>query len=376
MKLDKNQQAFLTLLTAGLWEKEARLLSSDGVDLASVYKLALGQSVVGLVAAGLEHAVDFKVPQADALAFGSFALQLEHRNKAMNQFIAELITKLKSADIYAVLVKGQGIAQCYEKPLWRACGDVDLFVSGDNYKKAKDCLIPFATHTDNEIEYRKHLELIIGKWCVELHGNLRSGFSRRVDRGLDDIEQDIIANGKVRSWQNGDINVLLPSADNDVIIIFTHILQHFFLGGIGLRQICDWCRLLWRFAGEIDACLLERRLRSIGLMSEWRVFAALAVDYLDMPVEALPLYVDSPRYHRRAARVMALVFDSGNFGFNRFDFHKQGDSANKKHLVSFWWYTRYAYRQFWIFPFEAVKGWLRLLFMGTRAAVMRFLRKR
>ena len=81
MKLDKNQQAFLTLLKAGLWEKEARLLLSDGVDFAGVCKLAQEQSVAGLVAAGLEHAADFKVPQADALALGGFALQLEHRNR-------------------------------------------------------------------------------------------------------------------------------------------------------------------------------------------------------------------------------------------------------------------------------------------------------
>ena len=55
MKLDKNQQAFLTLVKAGLWEKEVRLLSSDGVDFSCVYKLAQEQSVVGLVAAGLER---------------------------------------------------------------------------------------------------------------------------------------------------------------------------------------------------------------------------------------------------------------------------------------------------------------------------------
>ena len=85
MKLDKNQQAFLTLLKAGLWEKEARLLSSAGFDFTRVCKLAQEQSIVGLVAAGLERVVDLKVPQADAWALGAFALQLEHRNKAMNE---------------------------------------------------------------------------------------------------------------------------------------------------------------------------------------------------------------------------------------------------------------------------------------------------
>ena len=53
--VNNNQQAFFELLKAGLWEKEARLLSSDGVDFACVYKLAQEQSVAGLVAAGLER---------------------------------------------------------------------------------------------------------------------------------------------------------------------------------------------------------------------------------------------------------------------------------------------------------------------------------
>ena len=38
----------------------------------------------------------------------------------MNAYVAELIKKLSENDIHAILVKGQGIAQCYEKPLWRS----------------------------------------------------------------------------------------------------------------------------------------------------------------------------------------------------------------------------------------------------------------
>lgn len=62
---------------------------------------------------------------------------IEQRNKEMNAFVADLIEKLRKVDIYSLLVKGQGVAQCYEKPLWRSCGDVDLFLSDANYKKAK-----------------------------------------------------------------------------------------------------------------------------------------------------------------------------------------------------------------------------------------------
>lgn len=59
---------------------------------------------------------------------------IEQRNKGMNIFISELIDKLQKEDIYAILVKGQGIAQCYEKPLWRSSGDIDLLLSDSNCK--------------------------------------------------------------------------------------------------------------------------------------------------------------------------------------------------------------------------------------------------
>ena len=86
------------------------------VDYAEVMRLAQEQAVVGLVTAGLEHVTDVKVPQVWALQFAGQTIQLEQRNKAMNQFIADLISKMREADIYTLLVKGQGIAQCYERP--------------------------------------------------------------------------------------------------------------------------------------------------------------------------------------------------------------------------------------------------------------------
>ena len=64
-------------------------------------------------------------------------VQLEQRNQAMNYFIGVLVEKMREAGIYTVLVKGQGVGQCYERPLWRSCGDVDLFFDAENYERAK-----------------------------------------------------------------------------------------------------------------------------------------------------------------------------------------------------------------------------------------------
>lgn len=368
MSLNNNQQAFFELLRAGLWNKEARLSKFGAINLKEICRIAEEQSVVGLVAAGLEHVTDVKLPKEEVLLVVGQTLQLEQRNKAMNAFVAELIGRLKDAGINALLVKGQGIAQCYEKPLWRACGDVDLLLNADDYEKAKKLLMPLATDVETEYTHFKHVRMTIDGWEVELHGTLHSRLSRRVDRQVDAVQEDTLKFGNVGTWKCGDTDVNLPSPDNDVFFVFTHILHHFFFEGIGLRQICDWCRLLWTYRSVIDVAGLALRLDAMGIMSEWKAFATYAVEYLGMPAEAMPLYSDDAKWTRKAARINAFVLEVGNFG------HKQrrdygGMSYLKRKFVSFWGRLSDMLRHFSIFPLDSIRFFSGVLRSGLHAAV-------
>lgn len=161
----------------------------------------------------------------------------ENRKVAMNDFIGKLFKRLEENDVKAVLVKGQGVAQCYERPLWRAAGDIDLFFDEENYQKAKKLLSPLAASVESEDKRKKHLAMSIDSWLVELHGLMPTEISERINAGVVAVQKDIFENGGVRLWDNLGVSVPLPSPDNDVIIIFTHFIQHFFVGGVGLRQI-------------------------------------------------------------------------------------------------------------------------------------------
>lgn len=358
LSIDNNTKAFLELVRAGLWEKEARLLPFDKVDFEEVMRLAEEQSVVGLVTAGLEHVKDVKIPQEMLLQFVGQALQTEQQNTEMNKFIADLVEKMRRANIYTLLVKGQGIAQCYERPLWRSCGDVDLFLSEDNYNKAKKLLIPLSKHIEEEDITRLHFAMTIESWVVELHGSLRSHINKAIDLMLDEVQNDTFCHNRIRVWRNGETEVHLPEPNNDVLIVFTHILQHFFRGGIGLRQICDWCRLIWTYQSVIDSGLLEKRLSRMSILTKWKVFAALAVDWLGMPCEIVPLYSTNPVWHRKAKRLLAIVMDTGNFGHNREINYKQKTPVYLRPIVSLWWYSKMSVNKFRVFPIDAVKGWI------------------
>ena len=311
---DNNQQAFFELVRAGLWEKEARLSQYKDIDYSQVLRLAEMQNVVGLIAAGLERVADVKVPKEDVLQFVGQTLQLEQRNIALNSFIANLIERLRAADIYTILVKGQGIAQCYEKPLWRASGDVDLLFSSDNFEKAKKYLLPLSSGMKPECNYSKELGYYVGPWSVELHGTQRTGLSARVDRVIDTVQNNVFNKGQARTWNNGNTTVLLPSPDDDVFLVFTHFIKHFYKeGGVSLRQMCDWCRLLWTFRGKIDVAMLEKRLKRARLMSEWRAFAAVGVYFLGMPVDAMLLYNDDKKWGRKAEKIIDFILKGGGW---------------------------------------------------------------
>lgn len=312
-----NEKAFLALVRAGLWENEVRLSQFDSIDYDEVYRLAEEQSVIGLVAAGLEHVVDQKPHKKDVLKFIGQTLQLEQRNNAMNYFIGVLVEKMRKAGIYTLLVKGQGVARCYERPLWRSCGDVDFLLSKDNYIKAKSFLLPLASSVETEDVRKLHQAITINPWVVELHGKLPTEISTRVNDVIDDVLDDIFYRGEVRSWDNDEVTVYLPSADKDVIVIFTHFIQHFYVGGVGLRQICDWCRLLYTYNDTINKAKLLSLIKKMGLMSEWKAFASFAVEFLGMPKEAMPFYKNSWKNSRRAKRIWRLILETGNFGHNK-----------------------------------------------------------
>lgn len=316
MCMDNNAEAFLSLLRAGLWETETRLAPYGNIIFSTVLEMAEVQGVVGLVAAGIEHIMDGRPAKKDVLPFIGRVTQVEHRNKAMNDFIGVLVDKMQKAGVYTVLVKGQGVAQCYERPLWRPSGDVDFLLDAENYRKAKAYLLPLSAGNKSEERYSQHLGINIDSWYVEIHGTLRSGLSARVDRMIDAVQTEVFREGKVRTWKNDETEVFLPAPDHDVFLVFTHFIKHLYKEGVSLRQVCDWCRLLWTYRSELDVALQERWLNQAGLMEEWQAFGVMAVEYLGMPAEAMPLYGaenlgSGSKLSRKAKRLLSFILAGG-----------------------------------------------------------------
>lgn len=381
--MDNSKRAFFELVKAGLfpvhgeWGMVHDSLFKD-VDWEKVFQLAQEQSVLGLLFQGIEvlkaKGIDLSVPKVLLLQWIGEVLVIEQRNKEMNAFIAELIDKLRKSDIYVLLVKGQGVAQCYENPFWRSSGDVDLLFSADNYEKAKTVLMPIASEVETEYEGISHLGMTIDEWVVELHGSLRVGLPQRINRVLDDIQEDTFYRGNVRSWLNGQTQIFMLGKENDIVYVFVHFINHFYKEGVGLRQICDWCRLLYTYRDSLNYELLKSRIKRVGLMSEWKAFGALAIEYLGFPKDSMPLLdvrskKEDVRWRKKADRIMEFILKSGNMGHNRDMSHFSKYPYLIRKCVSMSRRISDLINHARIFPLDSLRFFPRIMFNGVRSAM-------
>ena len=374
-----DHRAFLELLRIGLWGGKGTVQGFDSLDWGEVYQLAQEQSVQGLVLQGIERLknhnnnANLNIPQMLLLQWIGEVQVIEQQNMEMNAFVAELIEKLRENDADALLVKGQGVAQCYEKPLWRCSGDVDLFLSDCNYEIAKRVLVPLASEVETEYVGSKHLGMTIDGWVVELHGSLRVGLPNKINRVLDDIKTDTFYRGNMRSWMNGRTQVFLLGKENDIVYVFVHFFNHFYKEGVGLRQLCDWCRLMWTYRDEIDWKKVESRIKEMGLLSEWKAFAALAVFYLGLPFTVEGLLLDSEqeleRYRRKADKIMEFILKAGNMGHNRDMSHFSKYPYLLRKCVSMGRRITDLINHARIFPLDSLRFFPRIMWNGVRSAV-------
>ena len=306
--------SFLSLLRAGLWERPEKLSALDEDEWSGILRLAQEQSVVGLVGAGLDHCPGQKLPKPVRNELVATTYGTEKRNAALDSLLTEQVSLLESSGVPVVVLKGQGIGRCYARPQWRQPGDIDYLFDGDGYANAKTLLIPGADTVHHEDGDLLHLPLAFGDIEVELHGSVNTDLSRRMDAYLAGKKREMFARKDFRYIRIGACQVPLPCYQFDAVFVFTHILHHLYQGGIGLRQICDWTRLLHVCHGKLDLPQLESDIRNLGILEEWQAFGSFAVAYLGLDLAEMPLVENLQP--EKASRILAFFLQSGNFGTN------------------------------------------------------------
>ena len=310
--MNKELAALLTLLRAGLWEKEPDDLSVfplSGEDWSRVYHQAQRQTVTGIVYRGLCLLPDRFLPSDPLLLRWVAATDtIERRNRKMNSALTGLYGMFRKNNLHPVLLKGQGVASLYEHPLLRECGDIDFyFPTGEEER----CAISLIQKTGCRVQYEADGSFHY-RWngmMVEHHSHLFDINNPFLKNYLEKIECRYGYHTAFFSPEIG-MEIAVPSPMLHLLLQNTHIMKHAFGWGIGLRQLCDMARACYCFHDSINPYETRSLYHKTGIENWSRLLHSFFQDYLGLSPECLPY-----KEKRICSQpLLEIIMRGGNFG--------------------------------------------------------------
>ena len=137
------------------------------------------------------------------------------------------------------------------------------------------------------------------------------------------------------------------------MFLISHMVNHVYEEGLGLRQVVDYAMFLAKCADKIDWMQHHEWLYRMRMERAWRIFTCICVEYLGLP---LPSQVEPFSYNERkwAEKMMDDILQVGNFGRGEYVFQHRG-------MMDAWrnyrWVAKRCLRLGFVCPSEA-RWWL------------------
>lgn len=301
---------FFSLLRSGLWgiSPDESLFKEGETDWEGIFRLATIQTVPALVFDGMEKLPSELRPARPLfMKWFSVVTRIEQANDKLNRELANIHRLYDENGIRFILLKGQGSASTYLRPEHRQCGDLDLYVGMENYKKVNKLVV--AQSIELEPETEKHISFIYNNVHIENHRHAALFYNPVQNIKLRQfIKRWFKSPGKTLTVY--DTDVALPAPGFNAVYLLLHILTHFIPEGIGLRQICDWTCTLKNYAGEIDRDRLVKEVTELDIEQAFCSFGYVAVNYLGLPAENFPFALNE----KLGEFILSDILKGGNFG--------------------------------------------------------------
>ncbi len=202
-------------------------------------------------------------------------------------------------------------------------GDIDIWVDADRKE-----IVDFVKAIDDSAKEReKHISFTVAEDIeVEIHdipSTLRSPkYNRRLQDFFREYSDEQFSN--VVSSDDFATPVCVPTAEFNVVYQLAHIMSHFFVEGIGLRQFIDYAYVL-RSAGVKDGSWkrgIAERLEHLGMLKFARGVMWVLRECIGLDEELLYIETDE----RIGRLIRTEIINGGNFGYHdaRYPFRKSG----------------------------------------------------
>lgn len=220
-----------------------------------MFRIAKKQAITGFIGSALKNIGGDVLIEKDAKSQEAFTdlimdwmgevVKIARRNQKVNNDVIEEFHKLESKGLQCCLLKGQGNALMYPNHDSRTSGDIDVWIRFRNSVNTEDNIQRIIRMVKEEQPHSKasyhHIDIPdINGTPVEAHYRPQFLFSYWYNKHLQDYFNSHAGEQFNNKVKYGETEIAVPTPEFNIVFQLSHIYNHLFHEGIGLRQIIDY----------------------------------------------------------------------------------------------------------------------------------------
>lgn len=332
------QDLYLKILAYGLTDDAS--IAPPNVDVVNWYKFysfCESQAILGIGLQCIDKlkknlGISLKISQDLLLEWIGITEQIKAQNQILNKRTKELTEYLANKGKRSCILKGQGNALMYSKPLLRTPGDIDVWLEG-----SKKEIVEFV-HKDYpkiNVEYHHMQYPVFDDVEVEVHYYPSFCYNKWHNHRL---LQYFKKESEIQFDNSTGLGFNAPTVPFNLVFQLSHMMRHFFTQGIGLRHAVDYYYLLKQDITEKEMQEVIYIMKRCGM---YKFFQAII--WIVKEILGLNQNIKAVGPHAQAGKlILREMLRGGNFGhqYNNigntaFTTYARQMSYNMQYIVEF-----------------------------------------
>lgn len=245
------------------------------------------QGLSAVLLDGLEKIPENQRPSKEIMLqwIGEVLQDYDNRYRLYQISIANLAGFYRKHNLKMMVLKGYACGLDWPKPAHRPCGDIDIWLFG-NQKRA-DELLSSGKNVSIDKSHHHHTVFSWNSFTVENHYDFVNVHAHRSSAELEKIFKKLGQDDTHFTEVEGE-RVYLPSPNLHALFLIRHMVSHFAAAEITLRQVLDWAFFVEKHTKEIDWKWLTGVLEEYHMMDFFNLINAICVDDLGFNAEIFP----------------------------------------------------------------------------------------
>lgn len=305
------EEAFLQLVRLGIGHS-AYLTPEQVLDRDAIEALAIQHGLLGVIVDAIDNLrEEQRPPKVAKLRWIGETLQgYEQRYESYRRAIGELACFYNQQGFRMMVLKGYACSLNWPKPERRPCGDIDIWLFGQ--QKEADATLEREKGLEIDKSHHHHTVFYWRDFMVENHYDFINVYQNKTNAKLEKVLKELGKDDSHSVELYGE-KVYLPSANLQALFLLKHTMLHFVLGEFSIRQLLDWAFFVEKHEKEVDWKWLLKVLGEYGMLPAFKIFNAICVEDLGFDASLFHQVQFSPALKDKVLdEIMNPKFDSND----------------------------------------------------------------